>query len=202
MAVFDLCLYTCIEKSDLHEFHPHPELRKHKRTLALKLNGCVSLRLVFAKGLSLLIGSTLSWRLKLRFPVITGLQEHYQPGFLQGLFTLVLQHSAIRRWLLEKDLLCTPFTHLISRVKTRTGEVLTAARRKSVPQSPWRTGTVRARLCLDLGLGLVPSQGQIRHLLTLLFLLRAVCSPGERQYCIRWPKSGCKLLSRNVKDVE
>lgn len=95
-----------MQKSDLREFHPHPELRKHKRTLALKLNSF--------KGLSLLIGSTLSWRLKLRFPVITGLQEPYQPGFLQRFFTPVLQHSAIRRWLLGKDLLCTAIIHLIS----------------------------------------------------------------------------------------
>lgn len=192
MAVLDLCLYTGIQKPDLREFHPHPGLRKHKRTLALKLHGCISLRFVFAKGLSLLIGSTLSWRLKLRFSVITWLQEHYQPVFLQGLFTLVLQHSAIRRWLLETDLLCIAFAHLISRVKTHTGEVLTAARRKSVPQSPWRRGTVRARLCLDLGLGLVPSQGQTRHLLTLSLSLRALRS--LTQYCISWSKRICKLL--------
>lgn len=49
--------------------------------------------------------------------IIKGLQELYQPGFLQALLELVLQLSAIRRWLLEKDLLCPAFALLISQVK-------------------------------------------------------------------------------------
>lgn len=166
-----------MQKSDLYEVHPHPELRKHKRTFTLKLNGHISL-----KGLSLLICSTLSWRLKLRFSVITGLQEPYQPGFLQGLFTLVLRHSAIRRWLLEKDLLCTAFTHLISQVKTHAGEVLTATSKWEIsatkslkernghePGSAW-----------TLAWGLFPAKGG-PDICWLSLLLRALCSPGEIQ---------------------